>query len=108
MFVIRLIGVAALGLVLALSGLSGLSVAELSAQEAQVEVEQPASIRSAIEQHLGKRVKLKLNSGQELEGKVVEVSAEVVNIAELTGMEFFSATVGLDQVAAVIVRTPVK
>jgi hypothetical protein len=36
----------------------------------------------------------------------VEVSDEVVNIAELTGMEFFSATVAIDQVAAVIVRTP--
>jgi hypothetical protein len=108
MFVIRLIGVAALGLVLALSGLSGLTVEELSAQETRAAVEQPASIRVAIEQHLGKRVKLKLNSGQDLEGKVVEVSDEVVNIAELTGMEFFGATVALEQVAAVIVRTPAQ
>ena len=108
MFVIRLIGVAALGLVLALSGLSGLTVAELAADESTTVVEQAASIRAAIEQNLGKRVKLKLSSGQDLEGKVVEVSDEVVNIAELTGMEFFGATVALDQVAAVIVRTPAQ
>jgi hypothetical protein len=63
MFVIRLIGVAALGLVLALSGLSGVTVAELSAQEAQAAVEQPASIRAAIEQNMGKRVKLELRPG---------------------------------------------
>jgi hypothetical protein len=108
MFVIRLIGVAALGLVLALSGLSGISVADLAAQETPAAIDQPASIQAAIEQHLGKRVKLKLNSGQDLEGKVLEVNAEAVNIAELTGMEFFSATVALNQVAAVIVRTPTQ
>jgi len=106
MFAIRLIGVAALGLVLALSGPSGLSVADIAAQETQAASERPDSIRAAIEQHVGKRVKLKLASGQDVEGKVVEVSDEVVTIAELTGMEFFGATVALDQVAAVIVRTP--
>ncbi len=108
MFIIRLIGVAALGLVLALSGLSGLSVAGLAAQETQAAAETPVSIRAAIEQQLGKRAKLKLKSGQDLEGKVVEVRAEVVIIKELTGMEFFGATVALDQVAAVIVRTPTQ
>ena len=108
MFIIKLIGVAALGLVLALSGLSGLSVGDIAAQETQSEAGQSTSIRAAIEQHLGKRVKLKLNSGQDLEGKVVEVSDEVVNVTELTGMEFFSATVALDQVAAVIARTPAQ
>jgi hypothetical protein len=108
MFIIKLIGVTALGLVLALSGLSGLTVADLEAQESSATQGQPASVRAAIEQHAGKRVKLKLNSGQDLEGKVVSVSAEAVQIAELTGMEFFSATVALDQVAAVIARTPTQ
>jgi hypothetical protein len=64
----------------------------------------PGSIRQALEQQLGKRAKLKLVSGQDLEGKVSEVSNDVVIVDELTGMEFFGATVRLDQVAAVIVR----
>ena len=63
------------------------------------------SIKSALEVRTGKPAKIKLVSGQDIEGRVQSVGAEVVIIAELTGMEFFSATVRIDQVAAVIYRT---
>ncbi len=63
------------------------------------------SIKTALELRTGKQAKIKLVSGQDLEGRVQSVGAEVVVIAELTGMEFFSATVRIDQVAAVISRT---
>ena len=63
------------------------------------------SIKSALEVRTGKTAKIKLVSGQDIEGRVQSVGAEVVIIAELTGMEFFSATVRIDQVAAVIYRT---
>jgi len=75
------------------------------AQEGQASPESPGSIRQALEQRIGQRAKLKLVSGQDLEGKVAEVGSEVVIVAELTGMEFYQATVRLDQVAAVIVRS---
>lgn len=52
----------------------------------------------------GKRVKVKLLSGQDLDGKVTKVGTQAVTLSELSGMEFFDATVRLDQVAAVIVR----
>lgn len=91
---------AVLGCALAMSGYSVFAIPDLQAQATQ-----PASIRAALEQQAGKRVKLKLVSGQDLEGKVVEVSDKVVIVDELTGMEFYGATVQLDQVAAVIVRT---
>jgi hypothetical protein len=71
---------------------------------AQDSAANPGSIRQALEQQVGKRAKLKLVSGQDLEGKVSEVGNEVVIVNELTGMEFFGATVRIDQVAAVIVR----
>ena len=93
------LGVAVLGLVLSLSGGAGLPVGEAMAQDG------PVSIRQALEAQVGKRAKLKLVSGQDLEGKVVKVGDEVVVVQELTGMEYFGATVRLDQVAAVIVRT---
>ena len=63
------------------------------------------TIKSALEVRTGKPAKIKLVSGQDIEGRVQSVGAEVVVIAELTGMEFFSATVRIDQVAAVIYRT---
>jgi hypothetical protein len=64
----------------------------------------PASIKAALEQQSGKRAKVRLVSGQDLEGRVQSVGTDVVIISELAGMEFFGATVRLDQVAAVISR----
>lgn len=80
---------------------SGFCVSSALAQDAAAN---PGSIRQALEQQIGKRAKLKLVSGQDLEGKISEVGNEVVIVDELTGMEFFGATVRVDQVAAVIVR----
>ena len=63
------------------------------------------SIRAALEQQAGKRAKLQMVSGDPIEGRVQSVGDEVVVVAELAGMEYFSATVRIDQVAAVIART---
>lgn len=52
----------------------------------------------------GKTVTLVLDSGTELTGKLAEVDAERVRLAELSGKEFFDAVVDLDQVQAVIFR----
>jgi hypothetical protein len=64
------------------------------------------ALRSAIAPHVGQRLRLKLVSGQDLEGQVVSVGSSAVALTQLAGMEFFDATVRLDQVAAVIVRRP--
>ena len=45
-------------------------------------------------------MKLKLVSGQELEGKVSKVGLHAVVMTELSGMEFFDATVRVDQGSA--------
>ena len=84
---------------------AGFGVSDAWAEQGTEAAQNPGTIREALEQQLGKRAKLKLASGQDLEGKVMEVGDEVVVINELAGMEFFGATVRLDQVAAVIVRT---
>ena len=63
----------------------------------------PAIIRPALEQWTGKRL-----SGQDLEGKVAKVGAHEVALSELVGMEFFDATVLLDQVAAAVIKVRSK
>ena len=93
----------AIGLCL-MAGSAGL-VARASAQsKPPIELNSAESIRQTIEQHVGKRVKLRLASGQDLEGQVAKVGSQAVSLTELAGAEFFDATVRLDQVAAVIVR----
>jgi hypothetical protein len=61
-------------------------------------------ILQTLQGQSGKRVKVKLASGQDLEGQVEKVGANAVVLSQLSGMEFYDATVRLDQVAAVIVR----
>lgn len=84
------------------------TVSAVSAGEPVIDLNSPEAIRHMLEQQAGKRVKLKLQSGQELEGKISKVGSAVVVVSELSGMEFFDATVRVDQVAAVIVRVRTK
>ena len=78
------------------------------ADEPTVDLNSPDALKSALEQQVGKRVKLKLESGQDVEGKVAKVGSHAVQLAELTGMEFFDATVKLEDIAAVIVKVRAK
>ena len=75
-----------------------------AAEEATLDLNTPEVVRHTLEQQLGKRVKIKLLSGQDLDGKVLKVGTQAVTLAELAGMDFFDATVRIDQVAAVIVK----
>ncbi len=78
------------------------------AESLSVDLNSPEAVRQILELHRNKRVKLKLVSGQDIEGKVATVGTSAVVITELAGMEFFEATVRLDQVAAVVVRVQSK
>jgi hypothetical protein len=73
-------------------------------EEAALDLNTSDVVRHSLEQQVGKRVKVKLISGQDLDGKVLKVGTQGVILAELGGMDFFDATVRLDQVAAVVVK----
>jgi len=75
----------------------------VSAQDAKLEVNADA-IKVNLEHQVGKRVRLRLVSGQDVEGTVVAVGTAAVQIGRLAGMDFFDAVVRLDQIAAVVVR----
>ncbi len=91
-------------LLLCLLGVFQVSPAAVSAEETVVELNSPDVVRQLLEQQAGKRVKIKLLSGQDVDGKVAKVGTQAVTLSELSGMELFDATIRLDQVAAVIVR----
>ena len=75
----------------------------LSAQEAALEVNGDA-IKVNLERQTGKRVRLRLLSGQEVEGTVIAVGTAGVHVGRLVGQDFFDAVVRLDQIAAVTIR----
>lgn len=79
-----------------------------SADEQTLDLNGPDIIRQILEQQLGKRVKVKLKSGQDMEGKVTKVGTHALQLTELTSLELFEATIKLDDVTAVIVRVRTK
>ena len=91
----------------AIAGYSS-TISTAVAEDQAIDLNSPEAIRHTLEQQAGKRVKFKLVSGQDLEGKVSKVRSQAVVITELSGMEFFDATVRVDQIASVIVRVRTK
>ena len=89
----RLLITTALCLVLAQAQAEGLSVSPKD------------SLPSVVAAQKGKRVTLRLRSGQELTGVLREASDRLAVLGELTGREFFDAAVPMEAIEAVIVRT---
>ena len=74
------------------------------AQEAKPEVKAPATIKEALHANVGKRVLLRLQAGEDIDGTVVAVNAGTVHISRLTGKDFYDAVVSLDKISAVIFK----
>ena len=90
-------------IVMLLGGAATVVVPALHAQAA-VDLNSADSIRATLDANAKKRVRVKLVCGQDLEGQVAQVGSHAVLLTELAGMEFYDATVRLDQIAAVVVR----
>ncbi|MCS6288100.1 MAG: hypothetical protein H8K10_03890 [Nitrospira sp.] len=102
------VGLGVVVVLLCLLGGSPAPVSVVLAEEPTVELNSPEVVRQVLEQQLGKRVKIKLLSGQDLDGKVAKIGTQAVVLSELGGMEFFDATLRLDQVAVVVAKARTK
>lgn len=80
-----------------------LAVTHASAQG--VTVAPADTIRSVVSTQKGKRVTLRMRSGQELTGTVRESTDRLVVLGELAGRELFDAVVPIEAIDAVVVRT---
>jgi len=63
------------------------------------------TLQKVLEDRKGKMVTVRLLAGEELTGKVKNVSAELLQLGELSGKEVYDAVVDMGKVSAVIVRT---
>ncbi len=77
--------------------------AQASAQD--VTVSASDSTQSVLSGQKGKRVTLRLRSGQELTGTVRDATAKLVVVGAVSGREMFDAVVPLEAVEAVLIRT---
>jgi hypothetical protein len=89
-----------LALVLVLASLA----VTLGAQGGAVRISEADTMHAVLSRHVGGAATLKLDSGDELTGKVLAVGEHVVHLAELSGKEFYDAVIDIDEIAAVILR----
>ncbi len=81
------------------------SVPNLSADEPKYELKSPAAtVKEVLAENLGKRVIVRLESGENLEGTVSKVGDSVVHIAKLSGRDFYDAVVRIDRINAVVFK----
>ena len=81
---------------------TALSITVAQAQE--VGISAADTTQSVLAAQKGKRVTVRLTSGQEMTGTVREASAKLVVLASLSGREFFDAVIPLEAIEAILIR----
>jgi hypothetical protein len=79
--------------------------AAATASGAELTISANQSVENVLSAQQGKRVTVRLRSGQELTGTVKSVTPKLVQLAAVSGKEFFDAVVPLEAVEAVLIRT---
>ena len=69
-----------------------------------LEVTDSQALELGLKAMVGKTVTLQLTSGSELSGVLEAVGPSTVRIGQLTGKEFYSAVVRIEQIIAVVYR----
>lgn len=77
----------------------------ISAQASTLAPATDSTQATILQTQSGKQVELHLKSGEKISGKVAFVGGSVVHLTTLTGMEMFEATISLDSISAVVVRS---
>ena len=90
--------------VMLMVGLMVMSVPIASAEEVKYELKPAATMKTLLTDSIGKRVVLRLESSEEMEGTVTMVGEHLVHISKLSRRDFFDAFVSIDRISAVIVR----
>jgi hypothetical protein len=81
------------------------SVSVAPAEDAKYELKSAAvTIKDVLHENIGKRVIVRLETGENLEGTVTKVGELVVHIAKLSGKDFYDAVVRIDRISAVIFK----
>jgi small nuclear ribonucleoprotein (snRNP)-like protein len=70
----------------------------------KLEVQQQDTIESILRRHVGKRVTVRLEGGEELTGIVRTVGAKVVHLSDLANRDFYDAVIELEDLSAVVIR----
>jgi hypothetical protein len=76
----------------------------LFAQEVKFELKKDYGIKEILTGYVGKRVAIRLDAGEELEGIVSSIGDHLVHISKLSKRDFYDALVRIERINAVIIR----
>lgn len=76
----------------------------LGAEERKYELRSSATVRDVLAEQSAKRVIVRLEGGESVEGIVARVGDSVVHIARISGRDFYDAVVRIDRISAVIFK----
>jgi hypothetical protein len=62
------------------------------------------TINDVLTEYLGKRVIVRMDSGENLEGTVSRVGVTLVHISKISGKDFYDAVVRIDRISAVMFK----
>jgi len=81
------------------------SASGVRAEEPKYELKSAAvTIKDVLQEYMGKRVLVRLESGEDLEGTVTKVGDFVVHISKLSGKDFYDAVIRIERINAVIFK----
>lgn len=74
------------------------------AEETTFALKASETMREVLSQYTGKKVALRLESGDEIEGIVTMVGNSLLHMSKLSGKEFYDAVISIDKISAVRMR----
>jgi len=90
--------------VLAVAFVFCLMVSRVFAEESKFDLSTGAVMKDILKDHTGKRVTVRLDAGEEMEGTVTRVGDQLVHLSKLSRRDFYDAVVRIDKISAVIIR----
>jgi small nuclear ribonucleoprotein (snRNP)-like protein len=90
--------------VIAIAAALGLAALPAAAQEQKFEIRAGESVKTLLDEAVGKTVTLLMSSGQEVTGTVAKVGDHAVQLTRLSGRDYFDGVILLERVDGVILK----
>ncbi len=74
------------------------------ADDAKTAMNDLTTVKDVLAQHVGKRVAVRTDDGETLDGSVAKVTEQLVYLEKLAGKEFFDAVIRVDRINSVTFR----
>ena len=72
--------------------------------QGNLDIEPNDSMSAVLQRQIGQSVELRMTSGEKIGGKLEKVNDKLAHLSQLTGAEYFSAVVLIEDISAVVVR----